>query len=143
MLESVIIRMLAAFKVRAFREHGQSGVWVFDHQRSFVGLSEGPGPESGVAQIAAIGVKLNQQHITSHGFSINVNPDLKFFDWIIPCGLPGCRITSLQQVLNPQITIGSVLEPVIESFCEVFEMERVIPVRMATKPAMDKATLYR
>lgn len=143
MLESVIIRTLAAFKVRAFREHGQSGVWVFAHQPSFVGLSEGPQPDNGVAQIAAIGVKLNQQHITSHGFSINVNPDLKFFDWIIPCGLQGCRITSLQQVLNQPITISSVLEPVIESFCKVFEMERVIPIRVVTKPAMDEARLYQ
>jgi lipoyl(octanoyl) transferase len=76
-----------------------------------------------MAQIAAVGVKLDQHHITTHGFFININADLGFFDLIVPRGLHGCRVTSLSEVLSKPIEIGSVLEPVIQSFCEVFEME--------------------
>jgi lipoate-protein ligase B len=124
MLESVIIRALAALKVRAFRERGQPGVWVCPNAVSQPG-SEWLQPASHIAQIAAIGVKLHKNHITSHGFSINVNPDLTFFDLIVPCGLHGCRVTSLGEILNKPIEIGSVLEPVIQSFCQVFEMEQI------------------
>lgn len=124
MLESVIIHTLAAFKVRAFRERGQMGVWVCTDDatpHSSTWLQS----DQHTAQIAAIGVKLNKNNVTSHGFSININPDLGFFDLIVPCGLHGCRVTSLAEVLNKPIEIGSVLEPVIQSFCRVFEMERV------------------
>jgi lipoate-protein ligase B len=124
MLESVIIHTLAAFKVRAFRERGQMGVWVCTDDtapHSSTWLQS----DRNTAQIGAIGVKLNKNNVTSHGFSININPDLGFFDLIVPCGLHGCRVTSLVEVLNKPIEIGSVLEPVIQSFCRVFEMERV------------------
>ena len=124
MLESVIIHTLAAFKVRAFRERSQMGVWVCTDDtipHNFTWLQS----DRNTAQIGAIGVKLNKNNVTSHGFSININPDLGFFDLIVPCGLHGCRVTSLAEVLNKPIEIGSVLEPVIQSFCQVFEMERV------------------
>jgi lipoate-protein ligase B len=87
-----------------------------------------------MAQIASIGIKLDQNHVTSHGFSININPNLTFFDLIIPRGLPGCRVTSLVEVVGKSIEISSVLEPVIQSFCEIFEMERTTtpePSKMA------------
>ena len=48
---------------------------------------------------------------------------MSFFKLIVPCGLHGCRVTSVAEVLNNPIEIGSVLEPVIQSFCQVFEME--------------------
>lgn len=123
-LESVIIHTLAAFKVRAFRERGQVGVSVFtdnipsDSARWFQS-------DRNTAQIAAIGVKINHDHITSHGFSININPDLSFFDLIVPCGLHDCRVTSLTRVLNRPVEISCVVEPVIQSFCQVFEMEQM------------------
>jgi lipoate-protein ligase B len=124
MLESVIIHTLAALKVRAFRERGQPGVWVCPNPASRPG-SEWLQSASHIAQIAAIGVKLHKNNVTSHGFFINVNPDLSFFDLIVPCGLNGCRLTSMAKVLNKPIETGSVLEPVIQSFCQVFEMERM------------------
>ncbi|MBI1878278.1 MAG: lipoyl(octanoyl) transferase LipB [Chloroflexi bacterium] len=130
MLESVIIHTLATFKVRAFRERGQLGVWVCTDD-TLSDTSRWLHSDRNTAQIAAIGVKLNQNHITSHGFSININPDLGFFDLIVPCGLHGCRVTSLAKVLNRPIEIACVLEPVIQSFCQVFEMELV-----STEPAI-------
>ncbi len=125
MLESVIIHTLATFKVRAFRQRGQAGVWVYVDS-AIPHSSEWLPPDSNIAQIAAIGIKLDQNHVTSHGFFININPDLSFFDLIVPRGLLGCRVTSLREALNKPIEIGSVLEPVIQSFCEVFEMESVL-----------------
>jgi lipoyl(octanoyl) transferase len=122
MLESVVIHTLAALKVRAFRERGQPGVWVCPNPVSQPG-SEWLQSASHIAQIAAIGVKLHKNHVTSHGFSINIDPDLSFFDLIVPCGLNGCRITSLAKILNKSVEISSVLEPVIQSFCQIFEME--------------------
>jgi lipoate-protein ligase B len=124
LLESVIIHTLASFKVRAFRQRGHSGVWVFTGNPIPSSTSEWR-----PAQIAAIGVKLNQQHITSHGFFININPDLGFFDLIVPSGLSGCWVTSLSQVSKKPVKVDFVLEPVIQSFCEIFEME---PVTMMT-----------
>ena len=58
--------------------------------------------------------------MTSHGFSINVNPNLAYFDLIMPGGLEDCQITSLCQMLNKSIQIEAVLESVVWSFCEVF-----------------------
>lgn len=125
MLESVIIHTLAAFKVRAFRQRGQPGVWAYV-DNTIPHSSEWLPPDSNIAQIAAIGIKLDQNNVTSHGFFININPDLSFFDLIVPHGLHGCRVTSLQEALNKPVEIGSVLEPVIQSFCEVFEMDPLI-----------------
>lgn len=124
LLESVIIRTLASFKVRAFRGRGQPGVWVFIGNTRSNGSQLSQSDHYQMAQIATIGVKLDQHHVTSHGFSININPDLTFFDLIVPRGLPGCRVTSLVEALGKPVEMGSVLEPVIQSFCEIFEMER-------------------
>lgn len=125
LLESVIIRALADFKVRAFRGRGQPGVWVFTGNARPNGSELLQSDHFQMAQIAAIGVKLDQNHVTSHGFSININPDLTFFDLIVPRGLPGCRVTSLVEVVGRPVEVSCLLEPVIQSFCQVFEMERV------------------
>ncbi len=125
MLESVIIRALSTVGVRAFRERGQGGVWVFAQRQSPALTSWPQQMDTYMAQIAAIGVKVNQQDITSHGFAINVNPNLDYFKHIIPCGVEGCQVTSLRQVTGRPITVAEMLEPVIRAFSEIFEMEPV------------------
>ena len=136
MLESVIIQALASFKVRAFRERGQPGVWVFTGNPIPSSTSEWR-----LGQIAAIGVKLNEQHIASHGFFININPDLGFFDLIVPGGLQGCRVTSLSEVLNKPVEIRSVLEPVIQSFGKVFEMKPVTMMVVSPEPVVNEVLM--
>lgn len=133
-LEKVIIQALAQLNVRAFRERGQPGVWVFT-ANSELAASEWARAESRSAQIATIGVKLNEHQITSHGFSINVNPELHFFDLIMPCGVSACQVSSLQHALNRPFRISSLIEPVIKSFGEVFGLE-VAPETRATTPAI-------
>lgn len=122
MLESVIIRALSHFDIHAFRQSGQRGIWVLPgraaHDNSKWTKTDDP-----IARIGTIGIKVNNQQITSYGFSININPDLKYFDVIVPRGVQGCHVTSLEQVLNRSIEIGTVVEPVIQSFCELFELE--------------------
>jgi lipoyl(octanoyl) transferase len=123
MLESVIIRALSTVGVRAFRERGQAGVSVFARGHS-PALTPWPQQvDTYIAQIAAIGVKINENAITSHGFAINVNPNLEYFKHIIPCGMQGCQVTSLQQVIGRPITVTEVLEPVIQAFSEIFKLE--------------------
>lgn len=125
MLESVIIHALSFFKVRAFRQQGQRGVWVFSGNLAAQPGSQGHS-DSSVAKISAIGVKADANNITSHGFSINVNPRLEYFDLIVPSGVRDCQVTSLRHVLNKPIEIGTVVMPVIQSFCEIFEMEPLL-----------------
>ncbi len=75
-LEQVLISVLASFAVVARRRDGLTGVWVKE------------------AKIASIGIGV-RRWITSHGFALNVNPDLAFFRRIVPCGLSGVRMTSM------------------------------------------------
>ena len=121
MLESVIIRALLHFKVHAFRQPGQRGVWVLPKNLPH-NMPQWVRSHTYIAKIGTVGVKVDTSHVTSHGFSINIAPNLKYFDLIVPGDLSGCKVTSLQQVLNRPVEIGTVIEPVIQSFCDIFEL---------------------
>ena len=79
-LEETLIEALAAFGIAARQTPGRPGVWVGD------------------AKIAAIGVRVSRG-VTSHGFALNVDPDLRYFSYIVPCGLPDATVTSMDEVL--------------------------------------------
>jgi lipoate-protein ligase B len=101
-LEEVIIRTLSTFGINGHRDEGFTGVWV------------------GNDKIAAIGVKVSHG-ITMHGFALNVNTDLSYFDQIIPCGIFHKGVTSIQQVLGRTIGIDEVSDRITDAFGEVFE----------------------
>jgi lipoyl(octanoyl) transferase len=63
--------------------------------------------------------------VTSHGFAFNVNTDLRFFDWIVPCGLRDKGVTSLEKLLGRQVSMHAVIERVILAFGEVFGLEMI------------------
>jgi lipoate-protein ligase B len=107
-LEHVLIRTLAAFDLDARRLEGFRGVWV-----------EGEGE---LAKIAAIGVYVNKFGISSHGFALNVQPDLAYFSGIIPCGIADHGVTSMSEMLGRDVTIDEVLPPLLESFSTVFNL---------------------
>jgi lipoyl(octanoyl) transferase len=102
-LEMVVIRALASFGVTAGREPGYTGVWV-----------------TSAAKIAAIGVKVDVRGITSHGFALNVNPDLCYFEGIVPCGIPGRGVISLAKVLGHPLPLEVVAQALVAAFAEIF-----------------------
>ncbi|HRQ72331.1 MAG TPA: lipoyl(octanoyl) transferase LipB [Phycisphaerales bacterium] len=91
LLESAAIGVCARFGVRAHREPGATGVWVARTE------AEGGRPES--AKVCAIGVRV-RRWVSMHGLAINVTTDLSHFDLIVPCGLAGRAVTSLERELG-------------------------------------------
>ena len=100
-LEQLTIDVLYEFKISAKRVEGLTGVWVGDEK------------------IAAQGVRLTKW-ITMHGFSININTDLSFYDGIIPCGIFNRGVTSMKEILNRTQKMGKVKSLVIDKFNQIF-----------------------
>src|SRR5579863_2593175 len=94
-LEEAMIRASADFRVTAYRIPGKTGIWV-----------QPPAPIA-EEKLAAIGVHLSRW-ITSHGFAYNVTTDLRYFDLIIPCGIPDRKATSLEKLLHRTVTLDEV-----------------------------------
>jgi lipoate-protein ligase B len=100
-LESVIIQTLAAYGIAANRREKLTGVWV------------------GNRKIASIGVGI-RRWITLHGVALNVNSDLRFFDRIVPCGIDGCRMTSVEFEGRADLNPVGVAPWLADRFAEVF-----------------------
>jgi len=103
-LEEVLIRTAADYGVESRREAGLSGVWA------------GPGFQE---KLAAIGVRI-ARWITSHGFAFNVSTDLDYFKLIVPCGIAGRGVTSLERILGRAIPRPEVEDRIVEHFGAVF-----------------------
>jgi lipoyl(octanoyl) transferase len=103
-LEEVFIRVASDYGVEAGRLPGATGVWV------------------GSEKLVAMGVHISRW-ITSHGFAFNVNTDLRYFDWIVPCGLRDKGVTSLARLLGRRREIDEVASRVVETFGRVFGVE--------------------
>ena len=100
-LEGVLIGVCAEFGLAAGRVAGRSGVW----------LPAGAGRPD--RKIAAIGIRVSRG-VTMHGFALNCNPDLTWYDRIVPCGIADAGVTSLSAELGRSITVADVL-PVAEA----------------------------
>lgn len=103
-LEEVLIKTMNDFGIEAFRIEGLTGVHT----------KEG--------KVAAIGVHI-KRWVTTHGFALNVNTDLSFFDLIIAC--EGEPVASMQQLLGRELSLAEVEDRIIENFCEVFDFETI------------------
>jgi len=103
-IEEVLIQSLSHFGVDAHRDPEFTGVWA--------------GPD----KIAAIGVKVSRW-ITMHGFALNVNTDLSYFDRIIPCGIFHKGVVSMERILGKQVLLQEVAEIVAQKFGDRFETE--------------------
>jgi lipoyl(octanoyl) transferase len=97
-LETALIGVCAELGISAERYCERSGVWIRD--------------EKGDRKIAAIGIRV-ARGTTMHGFALNVNPDLSYFDRIVPCGIADAEVTSVSKELGREITIAEV-EPIVE-----------------------------
>ncbi len=107
-LEEVMIRVCADYGVRADRVAGLTGAWV------------------GADKIGAIGVRI-ARWVTSHGFAFNVCTDLSAFDLIVPCGIRGRGVTSLQRLLGRQVALPEVMDRLAAHFLQVFDRAAVAP----------------
>lgn len=109
-IEEVIIRTMGDYGLRGDRSPGETGVWLDPDK---------PGRER---KICAIGVRCSRW-VTMHGFAFNVNTNLQYFEQIIPCGIYGKQVTSLEKELGRQLPMAEVQACVKLHFEEVFEAE--------------------
>jgi len=109
-LEEVIILTLAEYDLKAERSKGETGVWL-DVGTPFA------------RKICAMGVRASRW-VTMHGFALNVNANLGYFDHIVPCGIKGKAVTSLNVELGKrEIPLAEVQEKILKHFTQLFEAE--------------------
>jgi lipoyl(octanoyl) transferase len=130
-LEEVLIRTCADFAIPAKRVVGLTGVWTDPaHGAADAPVrSTAPRTDEGVrpstipeAKLAAIGVHISR-FVTSHGFALNVNTDLSFFNLIIPCGITAKPVTSMQQERGSPLDLNAVAECISRNFGVVFSSQ--------------------
>ena len=103
-LEELLIRTLRDFDLAAHRQSGVIGVWI------------------GQGKVAALGARV-QRGVTYHGFALNVAPNLDHFSLIVPCGLFGAQVTSMERELGRPPQMSCVRQRVMHNFAQVFALE--------------------
>jgi lipoyl(octanoyl) transferase len=131
-LEEVLIRTCADFAIPTRRVVGLTGVWTQQESAELRSARRGEGarPRTSTeacnghaeAKIAALGIHISRS-ITSHGFALNVNTDLSFFDLIIPCGITAKPVTSMQKELSKELELNAVAESISRNFGIVFSSQ--------------------
>lgn len=107
-LEEVIIRTLAEYGIEGDRAEGETGVWL-DVNTPFA------------RKICALGIRTSRW-VSMHGFALNVNTNLGYFDKIVPCGITDKSVTSIKQELNgKEVPLAEVQEKVRKHFLDIFE----------------------
>jgi lipoyl(octanoyl) transferase len=134
-IEDVLMRTCADFAIPTKRVPGLTGVWTDPdatdarvgadafvrtvEQNSTAVLTTSKYPE---AKLAAIGVHISR-FVTSHGFALNVNTDLSYFNLIIPCGITSKPVTSMQKELGKELDLNAVAESISRNFAVVFQSQ--------------------
>ncbi len=108
-LEEVIIRTIAEYGLQGERSQGETGVWL-DVGKPYA------------RKMCAMGVKASRW-VTLHGFALNVNTDMRYFEYIIPCGIKDKQVTSLKRELERDVNIEEVKQKIKKHFVEVFGCE--------------------
>ncbi len=137
-LEETLILALGRMGVTAQRVPGMTGVWVEGRgkgegeiasvQRTHLAMTKG------MAKIAAIGVKVDVRGVTRHGFALNVNPEMGYWEGIIACGLEGAAVTSLERLLTEPPSMAQASEQVVQAFGEVFNVRVILPAETKHTP---------
>ena len=107
----MIINTLKSYNLEGFTISGETGVWVKDKK----GLSK---------KICAFGIRASRW-VTMHGFSFNINPDLNYFNNIIPCGIKDKGVTSVSELKNRNIEINEIKNILLENFSHSFDAELI------------------
>lgn len=110
LMEESVIQTLKEYSIDAGRITGLTGVWIdFENERK-------------ARKICALGVKTSRW-VTMHGFAFNINPDLRYFAYIVPCGIQDKAVTSLEKELGKKVDFREAQEILKEKFREQFDME--------------------
>ena len=112
LLEEVIILTLGDYGLKGERSKGETGVWL------------GVGTPF-ARKICALGIRTSRW-VTMHGFALNVNANLGYFDNIVPCGIRGKAVASMEVELGKKILIEEVQEKIIQHFTELFEVDKIV-----------------
>lgn len=120
-LEEVIIKTIGEFGIKGGRSKGETGVWI---DADIKGCER---------KICAMGVRCSRW-ITMHGWALNVNTDLSYFNYIIPCGIKDKAVTSMQKELGSEVDFEEVKKVLREKFAEIFDAE-IIPEALTSLPA--------
>ena len=111
-LEQVIIDTIAEYGLKGERSVGETGVWL-EPDNPFM-----------ARKICAMGIKCSRW-ITMHGFALNVNPDLSHFEYIVPCGIQGKTVTSLEKELGRKVDYEEVKQKIKKHFAHIFDCELI------------------
>lgn len=111
-LEQVIINTIEEYGLKGKRSAGETGVWL-EPDNPFM-----------ARKICAMGIKCSRW-ITMHGFALNVNTDLSHFEYIVPCGIQGKTVTSLEKELGKKVDYQEVKEKIKKHFAFIFDCELV------------------
>jgi lipoyl(octanoyl) transferase len=110
LMEESVIQTLKEYSIDAGRISGLTGVWIdYENERK-------------ARKICALGVKTSRW-VTMHGFAFNINPDLRYFAYIVPCGIQDKAVTSLEKELGKKVDFREAQEILKEKFREQFDME--------------------
>jgi len=110
-LEEVIIRTIAEYGLKGERSNGETGVWL-DVGKPYA------------RKICAMGVKASRW-VTIHGFALNVNTDMRYFEYIIPCGITDKQVTSMKRELEKEVDYEEVKVKIKKHFADVFGCELI------------------
>jgi len=102
-LEEVIILTLQQYDISSSRKDGMTGVWVQDDK------------------ICAMGVRLSRW-VSMHGFALNIEPDMEYYNGMIPCGIQEFGITSLYELLDENIDVYEVMDTITQNFFKIFKV---------------------
>ncbi|GAB3333586.1 lipoyl(octanoyl) transferase LipB [Larkinella ripae] len=126
-LEEAIIRTLADYGLDAGRIEGLTGVWLdYDPEKK---------QSSGPRKICAMGVKASRW-VTMHGFALNINTDLSYFEHIVPCGIADKAVTSMQAELGREVPVDEVAGRVSHHLADLFAMELIVPAGFSLFPEL-------
>ena len=112
LLEETIIQVLASYQILASRSPGETGVWIE------------PEHLTRARKICAFGVRCSRW-VTMHGWALNVNTDLNYFNHIIPCGIKGKGVTSMKAELGSSVNVSEVKERIKTVFAQLFKAELI------------------
>jgi lipoyl(octanoyl) transferase len=101
-VEEALILTLGHWGIEGRRDEANRGVWVGDRK------------------IASVGIRISRW-VTMHGFALNANTDLSFFGLIVPCGISGCRMTSIAEEIGGPVEMTAVKAAFVDNFCRVFD----------------------